>query len=548
MLASRTCGAKKTTSPEAPAASLKRGHQSCCMDQQTLSAYAGLLAELGIDNTTTIPGTHDGTQWLGGGATREVFTPIDDGLLGTIEETTADQLDACIGAAHDAFFDWRLVPAPQRGELIHKWGERLRELKEPLGKLVSIEMGKSLQEGLGEVQEIIDICDFAVGLSRQLYGKTMHSERPQHRMYEQWHPLGVVGVITAFNFPMAVFGWNAAIALVCGDTVVWKPSEKTPLTAVALHQTLADIAADAGHHGISTLVQGTADPVGIGLVDDRRVALVSATGSVAMGYKVGEAVARRMGRSLLELGGNNGLIVAPSADLDIAIRGVLFGAVGTAGQRCTSTRRVFLHESLKDKFLDTLTTAYGQVTVGDPLDASNLMGPLIDEGAVAMFQNAVATAHEQGGKLLAGGSPRTDLGSCYVQPTIFDCTGLDFKDFPLACEETFAPVLYIFSYSDLDQVIADHNSVRQGLSSAIFTTDMREAERFLSHAGSDCGIANVNIGTSGAEIGGAFGGEKETGGGRESGSDAWQQYMRRQTNTINWGDTLPLAQGIEFNF
>lgn len=518
------------------------------MAQELAPAHQPLLERLGIDSTDTIPGTHDGTQWLGGGPTRDVFTPIDDSLLGTLHESTPEQLDACIGAAHDAFLGWRQVPAPQRGELVRQWGEVLRARKQDLGELVSLEMGKSLQEGLGEVQEIIDICDFAVGLSRQLYGQTMHSERPQHRMYEQWHPLGVVAVVTAFNFPMAVYGWNAALALVCGDTVVWKPSEKTPLTAVALHQTLADVALAAGRPGLVTLVQGTADPIGEGLIGDERIPLVSATGSCRMGYRVGEVTAKRMARSLLELGGNNGLIVAPTADLDLAIRGVLFGAVGTAGQRCTSTRRVFLHRSIRDEFVERLTKAYDQVTVGNPLDESNLMGPLIDKESVAMYEACVATAQEQNAVLLAGGTTLPNLGECYVAPALFDCTEVGFPNFPLAQDETFAPVLYLFVYDDLDDVIAHHNAVRQGLSSAIFTNDMREAEQFLSHVGSDCGIANVNIGTSGAEIGGAFGGEKETGGGRESGSDSWKQYMRRQTNTINWGTTLPLAQGIEFNF
>ncbi len=518
------------------------------MAQTHASSHAQLLEELGIDSSKPISATHDGSSWHSGGPSRDVHTPIDDALLGTIHDSTPEQLDACIGAAHDAFLLWRTVPAPKRGELVRRWGEVLRERKEPLGKLVSLEMGKSLQEGLGEVQEIIDICDFAVGLSRQLYGKTMHSERPQHRMYEQWHPLGVCAVVTAFNFPMAVYGWNAALALVCGDSVIWKPSEKTPLTAVALHQSLADVAAEMGHAGIATLVQGAADPIGEQLIHDKRIPLVSATGSCRMGYRVGEVTAKRMARSILELGGNNGIIVAPSADMDLAIRGILFGAVGTAGQRCTSTRRVFLHSSIKDAFIDRLTKAYGQVTVGDPLDSSNLMGPLIDEASVNMFAGAVTQAQDLGATLLAGGGTLPKLGKCYVEPALFDCTSIGFPNFPLAQEETFAPVLYVFSYDTLDEVIAYHNGVRQGLSSAIFTTDLREAETFLSAAGSDCGIANVNIGTSGAEIGGAFGGEKETGGGRESGSDSWKQYMRRQTNTINWGNDLPLAQGIEFDF
>ena len=512
---------------------------------QTQSVHDDLLQQLGLDASAPLAGTHDGHTWHTGGPARTVLTPVDDSVLGLVQDSTADQLDACIAAAHEAFDAWRMVPAPHRGDVVRAWGERLRELKDPLGRLVSLEMGKSYQEGLGEVQEIIDICDFAVGLSRQLYGKTMHSERPNHRMYEQWHPLGVVGVVTAFNFPMAVYGWNAALALVCGDTLVWKPSEKTPITAIALHQTLADVLAEAGHAGVATLVQGTADPIGEGLIADKRVALVSATGSVRMGFRVGEVVARRMGRSLLELGGNNGIIVTPSADLGLALTGILFGAVGTAGQRCTSTRRVFLHKSIAAEFKQKLLNAYDQVRVGDPLDASNHMGPLIDADAVRMFEGAVNAAKEAGAKLVKGGHALPDLGTCYVAPTVFECPA--FPDFEPAQEECFAPVLYLFEYETFDEVMAWHNGVRQGLSSAIFTNDMREQERFLSHAGSDCGIANVHIGTSGAEIGGAFGGEKETGGGRESGSDSWKQYMRRQTNTINWGNDLPLAQGIEFD-
>lgn len=510
-----------------------------------MSKHADLLGQLGIDASQPIAGTHDGKQWVGGGDAREVFTPIDDSLLGIVQDSTEAQLEAAIATVHAAFAKWRMVPSPKRGEVVRLWGERLRELKDPLGRLVSIEMGKSLQEGWGEVQEIIDICDFAVGLSRQLYGQTMHSERPNHRMYEQWHPLGVCGVVTAFNFPMAVYGWNAALALVCGDTLIWKPSEKTPLTAIALHKSLVQVLDEAGHSGLAALVHGTADPIGEALIGDPRIPLISATGSCRMGYRVGEVVAKRMGRTILELGGNNGIIVTPSADVGIAITGVLFGAVGTAGQRCTSTRRVFLHKSIAADFRDKLVKAYGQVKVGDPLDAKNHMGPLIDEGAVTMFQNAVQAAEGQGAKLLAGGGAHTELGKCYVAPTVFECPS--FPDFPLAQDETFAPVLYLFEYETFDEVLAWHNDVRQGLSSAVFTNDMREMETFLSHAGSDCGIANINIGTSGAEIGGAFGGEKETGGGRESGSDSWKQYMRRQTNTINWGNDLPLAQGIEFD-
>ncbi len=514
------------------------------MTQTTMHDHAALLAQLGMDPSRPIAGTYDGASWVGGGPVREVYTPVDDSRLGTIEESTPEQLDAAVANVQRAFQEWRMVPAPKRGEVVRLWGQRLRELKDPLGRLVSLEMGKSLQEGLGEVQEIIDICDFAVGQSRQLYGNAMHSERPLHRMYEQWHPLGVCGVVTAFNFPMAVFGWNAALALICGDTIVWKPSEKTPLTAVALIKTLVDVCEEAGQPGLAALVHGTADPIGENLIADKRIPLISATGSCRMGYRVGEVVAKRMGRTILELGGNNGIIVTPSADMAIAMTGVLFGAVGTAGQRCTSTRRVFLHKDIAADFRKSLVGAYKQLNIGDPLDAKNHMGPLIDEGAVAMFLDAVKAAQGQGAKLLTGGKARPDLGKCYVEPTVFECPS--FPDFPLAQDETFAPVLYLFEYEDFDQVLEWHNGVRQGLSSAVFTNDMREMEQFLSHAGSDCGIANINIGTSGAEIGGAFGGEKETGGGRESGSDSWKQYMRRQTNTINWGRDLPLAQGIEF--
>ncbi len=515
---------------------------------QTLSVggYADLLMQLGIDATKVVDGASDGSAWFGSGPERTVVTPIDDAVLATIRDSTEEETDRVIARAKEAFESWRMVPAPKRGELVRRWGEKLRAVKEPLGKLVSIEMGKSYEEGLGEVQEMIDICDFATGLSRQLYGKTMHSERPLHRMYEQWHPLGVVGVVSAFNFPVAVYAWNAALALVCGDTVVWKPSEKTPLTAVAVQHTLNELAAEMGYAGIAGLVQGTADPVGEKLIGDKRVPLVSATGSCRMGYRVGEVVAKRMGRSILELGGNNGIIVTPSADLDLALRGVAFGAVGTAGQRCTSTRRVFLHKSIAKEFTDKLTKVYGQLKVGNPLDKDNHMGPLIDEQAVTMFVGAVQQAKDQGAQLLAGGETLPRLGKCYVQPTLFKAPS--FPGFELAQEETFAPVLYLFEYEDFEEVLAWHNDVRQGLSSAVFTNDLREAETFLSARGSDCGIANVNIGTSGAEIGGAFGGEKETGGGRESGSDSWKQYMRRQTNTINWGKDLPLAQGISFSF
>jgi aldehyde dehydrogenase (NAD+) len=505
--------------------------------------HGALLRQLGLDPERPMAGSSDGVVWFGKGPERVVRTPIDRSTLGTVRDSTAADYERVVSGLVAAFPRWRSVPAPRRGELVRQWAERLRELKEPLGMLVSLETGKSLTEGKGEVQEMIDICDFAVGLSRTLGGKTLPSERQDHRIMEQWHPLGVVGVITAFNFPVAVYAWNAAIALVCGDVVLWKPSEKTPLTAVAVQRILVDLAIGMGHPGIAGLVVGGLD-IGQKVVDDRRVPLVSATGSSRMGKQVGPAVAARMGRTILELGGNNAIVVTPTADLALASRAVLFGAVGTAGQRCTSTRRVFLHRTIAKDFTAKLTRAYSQVKVGDALDAGNHMGPLIDEAAVATFLAAVAEAKKQGGKILFGGKARPDLGSCYVEPTLVQVD--DARRFPLAQEETFAPILYLFTYDKLDDALRMHNDVRQGLSSAIFTNDFREAEAFLNAAGSDCGIANVNLGTSGAEIGGAFGGEKETGGGRESGSDAWKQYMRRQTNTINYGTDLPLAQGVDF--
>jgi aldehyde dehydrogenase (NAD+) len=500
-----------------------------------------LLAALGLE--AELLGASDGRSWSGSGPRRTVATPIDGSAIATVAEASAEDHERVVASLADAFTRWRLVPAPVRGELVRQWGEALRADKEALGRLVSLETGKSLQEGLGEVQEMVDICDFAVGLSRTLGGRTMPSERPDHRMMEQWHPLGVVGVITAFNFPVAVYAWNAALALVCGDTVLWKPSEKTPVTAVAVQRRLEAIAARLGHPGIAGLVVGTREPVGRLLVEDPRIPLVSATGSTRMGQEVGPAVARRLGRTILELGGNNAIVLAPSADLDLAARAVLFGAVGTAGQRCTTTRRLIVHDSILPAFRERLLKAYAQVRVGDPLDPGVQMGPLIDRAAVEGFERAVAEAQRQGARLLFGGKALPELGPCYVQPTLFEAPA---GPFPLAQEETFAPILYLFGYRTWEEAMALHNGVRQGLSSAIFTTDAREAERFLSVAGSDCGIANVNIGTSGAEIGGAFGGEKETGGGRESGSDSWKQYMRRQTNTVNYGDKLPLAQGIRF--
>lgn len=472
-----------------------------------------------------------------------VSSPIDGTSIGSVEPTSPDEPRTMIERAATAFNAWRTVPAPRRGELVRIFGSRLRDHKDALARLVTIECGKPISEGLGEVQELIDICDFAVGLSRQLHGLTIASERPGHRMMESWHPLGVVGVISAFNFPVAVWAWNAALALVCGNPVVWKPSEKTPLSALAvqaiLDEALAEFGADAPEDLSSVLIGGAA--VGEMLVESPLVALVSATGSTRMGGIVGPKVAARFGRSLLELGGNNASIVAPSADLDLALRACAFGFMGTAGQRCTSLRRLFVHESLYDAFVSRLRSAAASIAIGDPRDPSNLVGPLIDEAAYDAMQATLAEALAQGGAV--SGGERLDLAGHYVRPAIVELPG----HAGAALKETFAPILYAFRYTDLDQAIALHNSVAQGLSSSIFTTDMREAELFVSAAGSDCGIANVNIGTSGAEIGGAFGGEKETGGGRESGSDSWKAYMRRQTSTVNYSSALPLAQGVSFD-
>jgi aldehyde dehydrogenase (NAD+) len=506
-----------------------------------MAKHADVLKTLGLDSK--VLGATDGVKWSAKGPTHTSRSPIDSSRLADVVEASAADYDRIVKNLESAFAKWRLVPAPKRGEVVRLWGERLRKDKDVLGRLVSLETGKSIQEGLGEVQEIIDICDYAVGLSRMLGGRTMPSERPDHRLMEQWHPLGVVGVITAFNFPMAVYGWNAALALVCGDTVLWKPSEKASLCAVALQRTLNEVTKAAGHPGVAGLVTGRRDPIGDLLVNDPRIPLVSATGSTRMGQQVGPAVAKRFGRTILELGGNNAILVAPSADLDLALRAVTFGAVGTAGQRCTTTRRLYLHKSVSKKFQERLLKAYKQVKVGDPLDAKNQMGPLIDEDAVRMFKQAVARAKKEGGKVLFGGNTLPNLGPTYVEPTLILAPKCEF---PLAQEETFAPILYLFEFETFDEALAAQNGVRQGLSSALFTTDMREMEAFLSAAGSDCGIANINMGTSGAEIGGAFGGEKETGGGRESGSDSWKQYMRRQTTAVNYGKDLPLAQGITF--
>jgi aldehyde dehydrogenase (NAD+) len=476
----------------------------------------------------------------------ESYSPVDGKLIGIVQGASRKNYDAVIEKSQQAFLEWRTWPAPKRGEVVRQIGEALRKYKEPLGKLVSYEMGKSLQEGYGEVQEMIDICDFAVGLSRQLHGLTMHSERPGHRMYEQWHPLGICGIISAFNFPVAVWSWNTMLAWVCGDVCVWKPSEKTPLCAVACQNITAEVfAANNVPEGVCGLVVGGRE-VGEWMAEDTRVPLVSATGSTRMGKAVGTAVASRLGRSLLELGGNNAIIVSKDADLDIAVRGALFGAVGTAGQRCTTTRRLIIQEDVYDQVKIRLVTAYGHVKIGDPLMETNHVGPLIDKDAVKMYSEAIEACKKEGGKFIVEGGVLDGDGyesGCYVKPCIAEVK----PDSEVARHETFAPILYLFKYRDLSEAIAIHNNVPQGLSSAIMTLNLREAEQFLSHAGSDCGIANVNIGTSGAEIGGAFGGEKETGGGRESGSDAWRAYMRRQTNTINYSTQLPLAQGIKFH-
>lgn len=491
-------------------------------------------------------GTSTGRSWLSGGDTYiDSYSPADGQHIGKVKVTTREDYETVVSTAQEAFKTWRMIPAPQRGEYVRQFGNKLREYKEPLGKLVSYEMGKSYQEGLGEVQEMIDICDFAVGLSRQLYGLTIHSERALHRMYEQWHPLGVVGIISAFNFPVAVWAWNTALAWVCGDTCVWKPSEKTPLCSVACQNIWNEVAADNDlPEGICCLVNGDYN-VGEMLTTDKRVPLISATGSCRMGRIVGAKVAERFGRSLLELGGNNAIIITPDADLKVVVPGAVFGAVGTCGQRCTSTRRLIIHESRYEEVKNAIAGAYPQLRIGNPLDENNHVGPLIDKAAVEMYSNALKAAVEQGGKMLVEGGVLEGEGyesGCYVKPAIAEVE----NHYDIVQSETFAPILYLMKYSTIDEAIAMQNGVDQGLSSAIMTTNLREAEQFLSHAGSDCGIANVNIGTSGAEIGGAFGGEKETGGGRESGSDAWKAYMRRQTNTINYGTELPLAQGIKF--
>ena len=492
-------------------------------------------------------GVSTGTQWINTkGETIDSFSPVDGKKISSVISADKASYDTVIKKAEEAFKTWRLMPAPKRGEIVRQIGEALREYKEPLGKLVSYEMGKSLQEGYGEVQEMIDICDFAVGLSRQLHGLTMHSERPSHRMYEQYHPLGIIGIISAFNFPVAVWSWNTMLALVCGDVCVWKPSEKTPLCGIACQNIIADVFTKNNiPEGVSGLIIGGRE-VGEWMAADSRIPLVSATGSTRMGKAVGAAVGARLGRALLELGGNNAIIISKDADLDIAVLGSLFGAVGTAGQRCTTTRRLIIHQDIYDTVKEKLVSAYKQLRIGDPLDQNNHVGPLIDKDAVAQYLKAIEQCKKEGGVFVVEGDVLTGSGyesGCYVNPCIAEVE----NSFQIVQHETFAPILYIMRYSTIDEAIAKQNDVPQGLSSSLMTLNLREAEQFLSHAGSDCGIANVNIGTSGAEIGGAFGGEKETGGGRESGSDAWKVYMRRQTNTINYGASLPLAQGIKFD-
>ncbi len=503
-----------------------------------------VLKALGIKEVNE--GCSTGKNWFSNGNTIESYSPVDGKLIAKVKTATKADYDKVMETAHAAFLEWRNIPAPKRGEYVRQFGDKLRAKKSELGQLVSYEMGKSLQEGLGEVQEMIDICDFAVGLSRQLYGLTMHSERAQHRMYEQYHPLGVVGIISAFNFPVAVWSWNTALAWICGDVCVWKPSEKTPLCSVACQNIWNEVASENNlPEGISCIINGNYT-VGEFMTADHRMPLISATGSTRMGRIVGAKVAERFGKSLLELGGNNAIIVSENADQEIAITAAVFGAVGTAGQRCTTTRRLIIHESIYDKFKERLAKAYAQLRIGNPLDQNNHVGPLIDKDAVKNYNNALEKALAEGGKVVVEGGVLEGKGyesGCYVKPAIIESK----NEFEIVQHETFAPILYIMKYKTMDEAIAMQNAVPQGLSSSIMTLNMREAEQFLSASGSDCGIANVNIGTSGAEIGGAFGGEKETGGGRESGSDAWKIYMRRQTNTINWSTKLPLAQGIKFD-
>ena len=510
------------------------------MSALTASAISDLLArlELAPDN----PGAFDGDWIETTGARIESLNPATGEPLAAVRSCSPEEYERVAAASVRALEEWRTWPAPKRGEIVRQVGEALRAHKEDLGLLVTLEVGKIRSEGLGEVQEMIDMADFCVGLSRQLYGLAMHSERAQHRMYEQWHPLGPVGIITAFNFPVAVWSWNALLAAVCGDSNLWKPSRFAPLTAVAVTRIAARVLAANQAPAIFNLAFGDRRAVGQPMVDDPRIALVSATGSVAMGKQIARGLAGRLGRSILELGGNNGIVVTDDADLDLALRAILFAAVGTAGQRCTTTRRLFLQKGIAAEMKQRLVRAYGSIRIGDPADPATLMGPLIHADAVADFRRALEAAAAQGGRILHGGKV-LDRPGYFVEPTLVEA----IPHMPITCEETFAPILYLFEYETLDEAIALHNSVPQGLSSAIFTLNLRSAERFLAATGSDCGIANVNIGTSGAEIGGAFGGEKETGGGREAGSDSWKAYMRRQTCTINWGESLPLAQGVEFD-
>jgi len=496
------------------------------------------LDKLGIEDVN-LGGYSD--KWLGSGSDLDCITPVDGTLIAKVKQCNPGDYENIMQTSTEVFKKWRMEPAPKRGEVVRKLANAFREHKTSLGKLISWEMGKIQAEGEGEVQEMIDIADYAVGLSRQLYGKTMHSERPNHRMYEQWHPLGAVGIVTAFNFPGAVWAWNAMIAAVCGDVMVWKPSSKTPLTAIAIQKIVNEVMTPLGWDGVMSLLVGSSRDVGELLVHDRRIPLVSATGSCHMGRKIGEAVAKRLGRSLLELGGNNAIIVMPDSDPELVLRAVLFGAVGTSGQRCTSTRRLFLHKSISSSITEKLISSYSQIKIGDPLESDTIVGPLVDGKAVQDYSDALEIIKKEKGEVLCGGNIIKSDGF-YVEPTIVKAN----MNMQIVREETFAPILYLFEFEDLEEAIESHNSVDQGLSSSIFTKDMQSVEKFLSHSGSDCGIANVNIGTSGAEIGGAFGGEKDTGGGREAGSDSWKIYMRRQTNTLNWSDDLPLAQGIEF--
>ena len=509
------------------------------MTVDTESTVSHILDSLGIEAEN--PGAFDG-QWIATHGERvESLNPATGEPLAAIRLATAEDYERVAAVSLEAFREWQTWPAPRRGEIVRQLGDELRRHKEDLGRLVTLEVGKILPEGLGEVQEMIDMADLAVGMSRQLYGLAMHSERPNHRMYEQWHPLGPVGIITAFNFPVAVWAWNAMVAAICGDSMIWKPSHQAPLTAVAVTRIADRVLKANGAPPIFNLVHGGRTGVGERMVADRRLPLISATGSVRMGREVGKVLADRLGRGLLELGGNNGILVMDDADLDLALRAVVFAAVGTAGQRCTTTRRLFLQKGIAADMKRRLVNAYASIRVGDPMETGTLMGPLIDQTAVDNMMAALARVKTEGGSIIVGGN-RIDRPGFFVEPTIVEVP----RPLPITCEETFAPILYVFEFEDLDEAIRMHNDVPQGLSSAIFTLNMRSAERFLAATGSDCGIANVNIGTSGAEIGGAFGGEKETGGGREAGSDSWKLYMRRQTCTINWGTDLPLAQGVEF--